>query len=116
VDLGEIWNMATVKGKTRLILVDALRPLFHGAGRRPSPEYLWNYNGLVASTDPVAAEAISLKIIQAKRKAFKGEEWELAPPVLCVAAADKKYNLGTSDPAKMNLKLSGWDKDLLLST
>jgi hypothetical protein len=114
--LGEIWNMPTVKGKTRLILVDALRPLFHGAEPRANPQYFWNYNGLLASTDPVAAEAMSLKLIQAKRQAFKGGEWELNPPPLCVAAADKNYKLGTSDPNKIAIKTSGWEKDLLIST
>lgn len=114
VDLAEIWNMPTVKGKTRLILVDALRPLFHGADRRPNPQYFWNYNGLLASMDPVAAEATSLKIIQAKRTAFKGEEWELTPAPLCVAAADEKYKLGNSDPSKISVKASGWEKDILI--
>jgi uncharacterized protein (DUF362 family) len=115
VNLAEIWNMPTVKGKTRLILVDCLRPLFHGAERRPNPQYFWNYNGLLASTDPVAAEATGLKILQAKRTAFKGEEWELTPPPLCVAAADTKFNLGNSDPARIDLKVSGWEEDLLIS-
>jgi len=115
-NLGEVWNMPTAKGKTRLVLVDTLRPLFHGAERRPSPQYFWNYNGLLASTDPVAAETIGLTIIMAKRKEFKGETWELTPPPFCVEAADKKYKLGTSDPNKIALKVSGWEKDLLLST
>lgn len=112
--LAEIWNMATVKGKTRLVLIDSLRPLFHGAERRPNPQYFWNYSGLLASTDPVAAETVGLKILQAKRNAFKGEAWELAPVPLCVAAADKEYKLGTSDPKNIDLKTSGWEKELLI--
>lgn len=115
-NLGEVWNMPTAKGKTRLILIDALRPLFHGAERRPNPRYFWNYNGLMASADPVAAETMALAIVMAKRKEFKGETWELTPPPFCVEAADKKYKLGTSDPKKITLKVSGWEKDLLLST
>lgn len=113
--LGEIWQMPAVKGKTRLILVDALQPLFE-RGPKADPKYLWHYNGLMASADPVAAEAISLAIIMAKRKAFKGgETWELAPAPLCVAAADKEFNLGNSDPAKIAVKMTGWEKDALIS-
>jgi len=31
-----------------------------------------------------------------------------------VAAADKEYKLGTSDPAKIAVKMSGWEKDALI--
>jgi len=113
-DLGSVWLMPVVKGKTRIVIVDALRPLFD-KGPKPDPKYFWNYNGLLVGTDPVAVEATGLSIIMAKRKAYKGETWELTPPPLCVAAADKKYGLGTSDPAKIALKVSGWDKDVLIS-
>ncbi|MBM3333286.1 DUF362 domain-containing protein [Candidatus Sumerlaeota bacterium] len=113
-DLGSVWLMPVVKGKTRIVIVDALRPLFD-RGPKPDPKYQWNYNGLLVGTDPVAVEATGLSIIMAKRKAYKGETWELTPPPLCVAAADKQYGLGTSDPARIALKISGWDKDLLIS-
>ncbi len=114
VKLGSIWLEPTVKGKTRLVLVDALAGAYEG-GPQKDPKYVWNYNGLIASTDPVAAETIALKIIMAKRKAVKGEEWEISPAPLCVAAADKEYKLGTSDPAKIALKAIGWEKDILIS-
>jgi len=114
VELGEIWLMPTVKGKTRIVIVDALRPLFD-RGPQTDPKSSWNYNGLFASTDPVAAETVALQILTAKRKAVKGEAWEITPPPLCVEAADKKFNLGTSDPKKIVLKLSGWKEDLLVS-
>jgi uncharacterized protein (DUF362 family) len=111
--LASIWLEPGLKGKTRIVIVDALRPLF-AQGPQVTPQYQWNYNGLMASTDPVALEVTALQIIMAKRKAFKGEAWELNPPALCVAAADKEYKLGTSDPAKITLKIIGWEKDLLI--
>jgi uncharacterized protein (DUF362 family) len=115
VALGEIWTMPAVKGKTRLIIVDALQGLC-AQGPQKDPKYMWNYNGLLVSTDPVAAEAIALQILQAKRNSFKGgETWEISPAPLSVAAADKKYNLGTSDRAKIDLKLTGWEKEALVS-
>jgi hypothetical protein len=111
--LGEIWNLPFVKGKTRLVLVDALYPLFD-KGPQVDPRYKWAYNGLIAGTDPVAVETVCLRIIMEKRKADKGEPWPLSPPPLCVESADKEYGLGTSDWSKIKIDLSGWKEDALL--
>ncbi len=111
--LGEIWQYDFLKGKTRLVLVDALRPLCD-KGPQPDPRYLWNYGGVIASTDPVAAEAVGLKIIQAKRDEMKGEPWPLSPPALCVEAADRQYGLGTSELAKIRIVKSGWAEGALV--
>ena len=108
--LGEIWNMPQVKGKTRLVLVDALRPLCD-KGPQPDPRYLWNYNGLIAGTDPVAVEAVCLKVITEKRRALRGEPWPLSPPPLCVAMADEKYGLGTSRLEEIKIERIGWTQD-----
>ena len=111
--LGEIWNLPQVKDKTRLILVDALNPLCD-KGPQVDPRYKWAYNGLIAGTDPVAVEAVCLKIIQAKRDEIRGEHWPISPPPICVDAADKVYNLGTSDLSNINIKTIGWTEDLLV--
>lgn len=111
--LGEIWNLPQVKGKTRLVLVDALRPLCD-KGPQPDPRYQWAYNGLIASFDPVAVDAVGLKIIEAKRAALRGEPWPLSPPPICVEAADKVYKLGNSDMAKIDVKAFGWKDNLLV--
>ena len=111
--LGEIWNLPFVKGKTKLILVDALHPLCD-KGPQVDPRYKWAYNGLIAGTDPVAVEAVCLRIIQEKRKKMRGEPWPLSPPPICVEAADKTYRLGTSSWDSIKVKNFGWDKDLLL--
>ncbi len=111
--LGEIWNLPFVKGKTRLVLVDALYPQYD-KGPQPNPRYQWAYNGLIAGTDPVAVEAVGLKIIEEKRKAIRGEPWPLSPPPICLEAADKVYGLGTSRMEEIKIEHYGWDKDLLL--
>ena len=111
--LGEIWNLPFVRGKTKLILVDALYPLCD-KGPQPDPRYKWAYNGLIAGIDPVAVEAVCLKIITEKRKALKGEPWPLSPPPLCIEAADKVYKLGTSRMENITIKHFGWEKDLLV--
>ena len=111
--LGEIWLLPQVKGKTRLVLVDALRPLCD-KGPQVDPRYLWDYKGLLAGTDPVAVEAVALKIIQAKREALRGESWPLSPPPTCVAMADRRYGLGTARMSEITIARSGWAADALV--
>jgi hypothetical protein len=113
VKLGEIWNLPCVQGKTKLVLVDALRPLCD-KGPQVDPRYLWAYNGLIAGTDPVAVETVCLQIIMKKREAIRGEPWPLSPPPFCVAAADEKYHLGTSKMAEIKVDAFGWTQDLLV--
>jgi hypothetical protein len=113
VKLGEVWNLPDVKGKTKLILVDALRPLCD-KGPQVDPRYLWDYRGLMAGTDPVAVETIAVRIITEKRNALRGEPWPLSPPPLCVAAADEKYGLGTSRMEEIKLVPVGWEEERLL--
>ncbi len=111
--LGEIWRLPQVKGKTKLILVDALHPVCD-KGPQVDPRYRWAYNGLIAGTDPVAVEAVCLKVILAKRDEIRGEPWPLSPPPICVEAADKAYKLGTSDLNNIDIHTIGWTEDLLI--
>ena len=112
-NLAETWLLPGVKGKTKLVLVDALRPLCD-KGPQPDPRYLWDYKGLIASADPVAADAIGLQIVMAKRRALRGEEWPLSPPPLCVSVADEKFGLGTSRMSEIALERVGWARDMLI--
>ncbi len=111
--LGEIWNLPHVKGKTKLVLVDALRPLCD-KGPQPDPRYMWPYNGLIAGTDPVAVETVCLQIITKKREMLRKEPWPISPPPFCVAAADLRYGLGTSKPEEITVEHFGWEKDRLV--
>jgi Domain of unknown function (DUF362) len=113
VKLGEIWQLPIVKGKTRLVIVDALRPLCD-KGPQPDPRYMWDYRGLVGGTDPVAVETVCLRIITEKRQALRGEPWPLSPPPLCVTAADETYGLGTSRWNEITLDRVGWTQDVLV--
>lgn len=111
--LGEIFHLPMVKGKTKLMLIDALHPLCD-KGPQVDPRYKWAYNGLIAGTDPVAVETVCLRIIMEKRKAMRGEPWPLSPPPLCVEAADKVYGLGTSNWDNIKVENYGWEEGLLL--
>jgi len=111
--LGETWSLPFVKGKTKLVLVDALQPLFD-KGPQVDPRYKWAYNGLIAGADPVAVDTVCLKIIMNKREATRGEPWPISPPPLCVEAADKEYGLGNSRMESIKVETYGWKEGLLL--
>lgn len=111
--LGEIWHLPQVKGKTRLIIVDALRPVCD-RGPQFDPRYRWPYKGLLAGTDPVALDAVGLKIIQTKRDELRGEHWPISPPPISIEAADKIYKLGNSRLENIEIKTIGWTQELLL--
>ena len=112
-NLGDTWLLPGVKGKTRLVLLDALRPLCD-KGPQPDPRYMWDYKGLIASTDPVAIDTVGLRIIMEKRRALRGEPWPITPPPLCVAAADERFGLGTSRMEEITLDKAGWLQDVML--
>jgi hypothetical protein len=111
--LGETWLLPEVKGKTRLIVVDMLRPYF-GPGPQINPLHQWDYKGILVGTDPVAIDTVCLSICQKKRNLFKGEEWLITPPPRSLATADSVYHLGTSDPTKIKLTRLGWENEQLV--
>ena len=114
-NLGAIWKLPHVTGKTRLNILAMLTPLFQGAGPHHfSREHTWNYCGLIVSTDPVAADATGARIIQAKRNSFFGAETPLSPPARHIAAADTRFGLGHSRPEQIHLIRMGYEKDILI--
>ena len=111
-DLASIWNNPIVKGKTRLNVLVMLTPQFHSVGPHNfNPKYVWKYFGLMLGFDPVAVDAMGLKIIEGIRKEYFGEDRPLNPPAKHIFVADTKYHLGTSDPDKIELIKIGYDKD-----
>jgi hypothetical protein len=114
-NLAGVWNLPIVKGKTRLNVLVMLTPQFHGVGPHNfNPRYVWSYFGLIVGIDPVACDSVGLRIIEAKRRAFFGEDRPLAPPAKHIALADTRHHLGTADPAKIELVRLGYDKEPLI--
>lgn len=113
--LAKLWELPMVKGKTRLNVLVMLTPQFHTVGPHHFDRaYVWNYNGLIVSTDPVAADSIGLRIIQQKRRLVFGEERPLQPTAHHIALADTQYHLGNSDMKNIDLVRLGWDGDILI--
>lgn len=114
-DLAAIWKLPNVKDKTRLNILVMLTPLFHSVGAHGySPEYVWQYKGLIVSTDPVAADSIGLKIIEAKRKEFFKEDKPLNPPAKHIELAATRHHIGTADIKKIDLIKVGWKEKILI--
>lgn len=114
-DLGAIWHLPMVKDKTRLNVLVMLTPQFHTAGPHHfDKEFVWNYGGLIVGTDPVACDAVGLKIIQAKRKSYYGDDRPIKPIAHHIQFADTRHNLGTSDMNKIDLVKLGWDEGWLI--
>ena len=113
--LGSIWQKTHVKDKTRLNILVMITPLFHGVGPHHfSKSYLWPYHGLIVSADPVAADAVGARIIQAKRNEYFGKERPISPRPLHIEAADTSYGLGNSHPDRIELIKLGWEEGGLI--
>ncbi|MGD2294558.1 MAG: DUF362 domain-containing protein [Candidatus Aminicenantes bacterium] len=114
-DLGSIWNDYKLKEKTRLNILVMLNPQFHTVGPHSySDKYVWEYKGLLVSQDPVAVDVTGLKIIQAKRLEYFGEQRPMGTPAKHIRMADERHNLGHSDPAKIELIKFGWKDGILI--
>ncbi|NMB73437.1 MAG: DUF362 domain-containing protein [Bacteroidales bacterium] len=114
-DLAKLWELPLVKNKTRLNILVMVTPLFHGSGPHHfNEEYTWPYKGIIVGTDPVAVDSVGLRIIQAKRKQFFGDDRPLNPPAKHIYFADTRHHLGTADPAKIDLITIGWAENQLI--
>jgi uncharacterized protein (DUF362 family) len=65
--LASLNSMSRIREKERLILVDALRPLCDG-GPQDKVTARWEFGGLLAGVNPVAADWVGLDIVDGQRK------------------------------------------------
>ncbi|NIQ37634.1 MAG: DUF362 domain-containing protein [Proteobacteria bacterium] len=113
--LGRIWTLPIVKGKTRLNILVVLRPLFYGRGpHHYNSSYVWDYKGILLSSDPVAVDAIGVQLLSAKRRDYFGEEKPFTRRTHHVTYADLKYNVGVGDPKRIDLIRVGWTEGALI--
>ncbi|MGD8727779.1 MAG: hypothetical protein PVH40_09045, partial [Gemmatimonadales bacterium] len=114
-DLARLWELPIVRGKTRLNVLVMLTPQFHNIGPHHfDPMYTWPYRGLIVSQDPVAADAVGLRIIQAKRREHFGGERPLQPTAHHIRLADEVHHLGNASMERIDLVRLGWDGDELI--
>ena len=93
-NIADLNTHPAIKDKTRLIIVDAIRPLYDG-GPSENTRYRWDYNGLILGTDPVAVDTVGLAILEAKRRQEGLSNWQLGPGRKCLSYAET-LGLGNS--------------------
>ena len=115
IDLGTIWNLPIVKGKTRLNVLLMLTPQFNCLGPHHfDKEFTWPYKGLLIGTDPVALDAVGLRIIEAKRRSFFKEDSPMRPPAKHIRAAEEKHGIGVADLSRIDIVKLGWKEGVLV--
>lgn len=114
-DLGSLFKLPQVKGKTRLNVLCVLTPQFHGRGPHNfNRRYVWSYKGMIVGLDPVAVDTIGLRLIMAKRREVLGKAQELPPVPKHIQLADTRHGIGTSDINAIELIKLGWNEDTLV--
>jgi uncharacterized protein (DUF362 family) len=108
-----------MRQKVRLHILEAYQPLLEDTGEQLPP--IWEYRGLLLSSDPVALDRIGLTILATKQKETWGATQEEPPRIpadrslkYLEAAANRKYRLGRYDLSQIEVKVSGVEHDLLL--
>lgn len=96
-NLPELNALGPIKSKTRLIVVDALRPQFY-EGPTHNPRYRFKHCSLIVTTDPVAADAAALRIIEAARRR-KMKDWQM-PFARKMLAFAQALGVGLADEKK----------------
>ncbi|UCC69479.1 MAG: DUF362 domain-containing protein [Armatimonadota bacterium] len=113
-DLGAIWQLPIVRGKTRLNVLAVLTPQFYGRGPHHfDRRYVWSYGGLMVSLDPVAVDAVGAHLLRTKRRQYFGQDRPITP-TKHVAVADAIYGRGVSDLNKIELIKLGWMEVVLI--
>jgi uncharacterized protein (DUF362 family) len=97
----EICANPVLRDKAVLHILDAIHAQYNG-GPYGDPKWIWNYNSILFSTDPVALDYLGAKIINEKR------EKEGMPELAKVGKAARhittaaRMDLGTNDPSKID--------------
>lgn len=89
-----------IQDKLRLNVVDGALAQCHGGPGR-APRWAWPYGGFLASTDPVAVDAVGRQVLEARRR-------EVGLPTLAAEgreaghiAGAARLGLGVADPARI---------------
>lgn len=97
-------TIPALRDKTKLIVCDGLMAQYEG-GPGYKAEFLWKFSGFLASTDPVALDAVGAKIIEEKRKEKGLPSLAKAgrAPNYIRSAAHPSRALGTADLKKIKI-------------
>jgi len=114
-DLATLWEDFSLRERVKLNILLVLSPQFHSTGPHSySDKYVWPYNGILVSPDPVAVDSVGLRIIEAKRLEYFGENRPFQTPAKHITLAETRHHLGIADPEKIQLIRLGWTSNILI--
>lgn len=93
--VAEVYSTPHIRSRTRLIICDALNPLYNG-GPMDDPRYHTKYNALIVGFDPVAIDIVGQSILQKIRQAKGAPNWPDLVSNYLFTAGSLKYQLGQS--------------------
>jgi uncharacterized protein (DUF362 family) len=101
--IADLNMLPEIRSRMRLVICDATTAMYEG-GPAFKPEFSWNCNALLVSTDAVALDHTGWQMIERKRaeKGLKTLEAEQRTPSYIVTAADSEHRLGNNDPKKIS--------------
>ena len=100
--VADVYALAPIRQKVRLHICDGLNAQYDG-GPSFMPQWMWPFNGLLVSRDPVALDYMGWKIIEKKRLEVGAPSLreQKREPVYISTAADAEHRLGTCDPQRI---------------
>jgi len=102
--VADLCSYPVIRNKLRLTIFDAINAQYEG-GPPFIPQFMWPFNGLMVSTDPVAADYVGWQIIEEKRheKGLPSLKAAHREPRYILTAADSEHRLGTADPKQIEV-------------
>lgn len=104
-----ISQLEPIKTRNRLVVIDATRVQYN-AGPGYDSRYFDNYNGLIMSNDPVAADRIGLEIVEYLRRINKLPSLKDAGRPADYLQTAEKIGLGIAKLQKINLNVIAFDE------
>ena len=100
--VADVYAFLPIRQKVRLHICDGLNAQYDG-GPSFMPQWMWPFNGLLVSRDPVALDYVGWKIIEKKRAevGMKPLGELKREPAYISTAADPDHRLGTCDPRRI---------------
>ena len=100
--IADINSADIIRGKTRLVVCDAVKALFAG-GPEWMSECFTDFNGILVATDPVALDAVGYKIIKKLRKESGKKQLPYNPEPKQLQTAQKN-GIGIADIKRIDFK------------
>ncbi|MBC7289588.1 MAG: DUF362 domain-containing protein, partial [Armatimonadetes bacterium] len=111
--LCEIASRPSVQLKMRLQILDALQPIYEPSSDRKKLPPRWPYGGVIVSRDPVAADLVGWRLLEAYRERQHGKPAPLEPRPNYLLTA-QKYRLSDATPETVRVILTGHQEDALI--